>query len=116
MPRHGKAARPNKRVRCAALPLVSFGRPIPATLFLSVDLGASLADVIRRDEATVCRRVSKNLHGGPCMRMCCTPMASEQLYQMGKEQVGETYPAAEFRVWMGQQRHVAVRRVGGIGG
>jgi hypothetical protein len=27
-------------------------------------------------------------------------MASERLYQMGKEQSGEAYPVAEFRAWM----------------
>lgn len=27
-------------------------------------------------------------------------MASERLYQMGKEQAGEAYPVAEFRAWM----------------
>lgn len=31
---------------------------------------------------------------------CGLSMASERLYQMGKEQAGEAYPVAEFRAWM----------------
>ncbi len=31
---------------------------------------------------------------------CGLSMASERLYQMGKEQAGEAYPVAEFRGWM----------------
>ncbi|MFZ4625900.1 MAG: hypothetical protein ACOYNF_16905 [Rhodoferax sp.] len=31
---------------------------------------------------------------------CGLSMASERLYQMGKEQSGEAYPLAEFRAWM----------------
>jgi Protein of unknown function (DUF2442) len=31
---------------------------------------------------------------------CGLSMASERLYQMGKEQSGEAYPVAEFRAWM----------------
>jgi hypothetical protein len=31
---------------------------------------------------------------------CGLSMASERLYQMGKEQSGEAFPLAEFRAWM----------------
>lgn len=31
---------------------------------------------------------------------CGLSMASERLYQMGKEQAGEAYPVADFRAWM----------------
>ncbi len=31
---------------------------------------------------------------------CGLSMASERLYQMGKEQSGEAYPVTEFRAWM----------------
>ena len=31
---------------------------------------------------------------------CGLSMASERLYQMGKEQSGEAFPVAEFRTWM----------------
>ena len=31
---------------------------------------------------------------------CGLSMASERLYQMGKEQSGEAFPVAEFRAWM----------------
>ncbi|MEI7537322.1 MAG: helix-turn-helix transcriptional regulator [Comamonadaceae bacterium] len=31
---------------------------------------------------------------------CGLSMASERLYQMGKEQCGEAYPVAEFKAWM----------------
>lgn len=31
---------------------------------------------------------------------CGLSMASERLYQMGKEQAGEAFPVAEFRAWM----------------
>lgn len=31
---------------------------------------------------------------------CGLSMASERLYQMGKEQSGEAFPVSEFRSWM----------------
>ena len=31
---------------------------------------------------------------------CGLSMASERLYQMGKEQSGEAFPVSEFRAWM----------------
>jgi hypothetical protein len=35
---------------------------------------------------------------------CGLSMASERLYQMGKEQAGEAYPVAEFRAWMDRNK------------
>lgn len=39
-------------------------------------------------------------HGWTVEWACGLSMASERLYQMGKEQSGEAYPVAEFRAWM----------------
>lgn len=38
---------------------------------------------------------------------CGLSMASERLYQMGKEQAGEAYPVAEFRAWM-ERNHMSL--------
>jgi hypothetical protein len=37
-------------------------------------------------------------------------MASERLYQMGKEQAGEAFPVAEFRAWM-ERNKMSLSRV-----
>jgi hypothetical protein len=39
-------------------------------------------------------------HGWTIEWACGLSMASERLYQMGKEQSGEAFPVAEFRAWM----------------
>jgi len=39
-------------------------------------------------------------HGWAIEWACGLSMASERLYQMGKEQSGEAFPVAEFRAWM----------------
>lgn len=39
-------------------------------------------------------------HGWAIEWACGLSMASERLYQMGKEQSGDAFPVAEFKVWM----------------
>ena len=39
-------------------------------------------------------------HGWTVEWNCGVSMASERLYQMGKEQAGTAYPVADFRAWM----------------